>query len=87
VTGAVLALGLIGCGERGVWIRESATETEVRAAQKACVRESLQYDWLNNESANMSPASRYTVMNRGEVYRLCMMRRGFSQVPESTLKQ
>ena len=86
LVGLVLALGLIGCGERGVWTREGATESEVKAAQKSCARESTQYDWLNNENIDMSPTSRYSIMNRSGVYRLCMSGRGYGQVPESSLK-
>lgn len=84
--GLALALGLMGCGERGVWTKEGATEAEITTAQKSCVHESAQYDWLNNESMGMSPTSRYGTMNRSGVYRLCMSGRGFGQVPASSLK-
>lgn len=83
---AIVALGLIGCGERGVWTKEGATESEIKSAQKSCSRESTQYDWLNNENMDMSPTSRYSIMNRSGVYRLCMSGRGFGQVPQSTVK-
>lgn len=76
----------MGCGERGIWTKEGATEAEVKSAQKSCARESTQYDWLNNENMDMSPTSRYSIMNRSGVYRLCMSGRGFGQVPESSLK-
>jgi hypothetical protein len=82
----MLAFGLVGCGERGVWTKEGVTDSELKTAQKSCVRESAQYDWLNNESQDSSSTSRYSVLNRGGVYRLCMSGRGFGQVPESSLK-
>ncbi len=84
--GLALALGLMGCGERGVWTKEGATEAETKAAQKSCVRESGQFDWLSSDGVDTSSTSRSGVMNRGGVYRLCMSGRGFGQVPESSLK-
>ena len=86
VGGAIaLALALGACGERGVWTKEGATNSERTTTQKNCVAESGQYEFLNNEG--MSSTGRYSTNQQGDVYRMCMYSRGFGQIPYSDFQK
>lgn len=85
---ALVALVLVAaCGQRGVWTKEGATQSEVTTAQKACTRDAGDYGFLNNQSANEGASARYETDSRNSLYRMCMSSKGFGQVPESTLKK
>lgn len=75
------------CGQRGVWTKEGATQSEVTSAQKDCSRDSNDYGFLNNQSAAEGASARYESDNRNSLYRLCMSSKGFGQIPESQAKQ
>ncbi len=85
VAGLAGAVALGGCGERGIWNKQGATASERVSAQKNCVAESGQYDFLNNEGE--SSVGRYNTGNTSDVYRMCMFSRGFGQMPESEYKK
>jgi hypothetical protein len=78
---------LTACGQRGVWTKEGATQSEVTAAQKDCAHDSSGYGFLNNQSASEGASPRYETDTRNSLYRLCMSSKGFGQIPESQAKQ
>lgn len=75
------------CGQRGVWTKEGATQSEVTSAQKECTRDSSDYGFLNNQSASEGASPRYETDSRNNLYRMCMSSKGFGQLPESQVKQ
>lgn len=75
------------CGQRGVWTKEGATQSEVTSAQKDCARDSNDYGFLNNQSATEGASPRYETDSRNSLYRMCMSSKGFGQIPESQAKQ
>lgn len=78
---------ITACGQRGIWTKEGATQSEVSAAQKECARDSGDYSFLNNQSSTEGSSPRYETDNRNSLYRLCMSSKGFGQLPESQVKQ
>lgn len=86
-----LALALGACGQRMTWSKEGVTADELKRDQKACLAEANSYGFLTGGGADtmgaMAGSSAVDTRQQGDIYRLCMAKRGYSQSPAASKGQ
>jgi hypothetical protein len=82
---AVLAVAACGPGQRTKWSKEGLTQDELRRDQKECVAEANGYGFLNS-NPNSAGGSATNTMQQADLYRACMIQKGYSMGPGGTMQ-